>query len=200
MNTAVEDWGESFPDGSCEVKFHKDEADKMEAILEFFDGLPDAPEEEGVILSGPSRAARVLRAQAAPAAPEDPMDWPLPCDVTVGHGTIRKGCKLRTLVLRMQVLYNLAQETELAAPAAPAVDASPLLAPETELDAVVRDAEQIIRDAEHYRFIKRHRLILSGGTDTFGWPIAPFGDECDRYIAQELATERAAQAKEGGGA
>lgn len=82
----------------------------------------------------------------------------------------------------------------LAAPAAPAVDASPLLAPETELDAVVRDAEQIIRDAEHYRFIKRHRLILSGGTDTFGWPIAPFGDECDRYIAQELATERAAQA------
>ena len=85
-----------------------------------------------------------------------------------------------------------------AAPAAPAVDASPLLAPETELDAVVRDAEQIIRDAEHYRFIKRHRLILSGGTDTFGWPIAPFGDECDRYIAQELATERAAQAKEGG--
>lgn len=87
-----------------------------------------------------------------------------------------------------------------AAPAAPAVDASPLLAPETELDAVVRDAEQIIRDAEHYRFIKRHRLILSGGTDTFGWPIAPFGDECDRYIAQELATERAAQAKEGGGA
>ncbi|MDX4957866.1 hypothetical protein [Delftia acidovorans] len=81
-----------------------------------------------------------------------------------------------------------------AAPAAPAVDATPLLAPETELDAVVRDAEQIIRDAEHYRFIKRHRLILSGGTQTFGWPIAPFGDECDRYIAQELAAERAAQA------
>ncbi len=97
-------------------------------------------------------------------------------------------------------LYDLPQAgvARPAAPAAPAVDASPLLAPETELDAVVRDAEQIIRDAEHYRFIKRHRLILSGGTDTFGWPIAPFGDECDRYIAQELATERAAQAKEGG--
>lgn len=97
-------------------------------------------------------------------------------------------------------LYDLPQAgvARPAAPASPAVDASPLLAPETELDAVVRDAEQIIRDAEHYRFIKRHRLILSGGTDTFGWPIAPFGDECDRYIAQELATERAAQAKEGG--
>lgn len=63
-----------------------------------------------------------------------------------------------------------------AAPAAPAVDAGTL------------------RDAEHYRFIKRHRLILSGGTETFGWPIAPFGDECDRYIAQQLAAERAAQA------
>ncbi|SFB50782.1 hypothetical protein [Delftia tsuruhatensis] len=62
-------------------------------------------------------------ALAAPAVPEDPMDWPLPCDVTVGHGTIRKGCKLRTLVLRMQALYNLAQETELAAPAAPAAPA-----------------------------------------------------------------------------
>lgn len=63
-----------------------------------------------------------------------------------------------------------------AAPAAPAVDA------------------RTLRDAEHYRFIKRHRLILSGGTETFGWPIAPFGDECDRYIAQQLAAERAAQA------
>ena len=52
-----------------EVIFHKEEADKMEAILEFFDSLPDAPEGEGVILSGPSRAARVLRAMEAPAAP-----------------------------------------------------------------------------------------------------------------------------------
>lgn len=67
-----------------------------------------------------------------------------------------------------------------AAPAAPAVDAGAL------------------RDAEHYRFIKRHRLILSGGTEKYGWPIAPFGDECDRYIAKELAAEREAQAKEGG--
>ena len=69
VNTAVEDWGESFEDGSSEVTFHKEEADKLEEILEFFDSLPDAPPEEGVILSGPSRAARVLRAMAAPAAP-----------------------------------------------------------------------------------------------------------------------------------
>ncbi|MDH0423687.1 hypothetical protein N7405_30365, partial [Delftia tsuruhatensis] len=69
VNTAVEDWGETKEDDSLEVIFHKEEADKLEEILEFFDSLPDAPPEEGVILSGPSRAARVLRAMAAPAAP-----------------------------------------------------------------------------------------------------------------------------------
>ncbi len=37
----------------------------------------------------------------------DPMDWPLPCDVTVGHGTMRKRVALRTLVLRMKVLYEM---------------------------------------------------------------------------------------------
>ena len=69
VNTAVEDWGETKEDDSLKVIFHKEEADKMESILEFFDSLPDAPAEEGVIESGPLRAARVLRAQAAPAAP-----------------------------------------------------------------------------------------------------------------------------------
>lgn len=38
----------------------------------------------------------------------DPLDWPLPCDVTVGHGTMRKGVKLRSLVLRMESLYAMA--------------------------------------------------------------------------------------------
>lgn len=42
-----------------------------------------------------------------PAEPSaDPMDWPLPCDVTVGPGTHRKGTKLRTLVARMQRLHE----------------------------------------------------------------------------------------------
>ncbi len=36
------------------------------------------------------------------------MDWPLPCDVTVGHGTMRKGVTLRTLVNRMKTLYEMA--------------------------------------------------------------------------------------------
>lgn len=76
-----------------------------------------------------SECERLIRAALAavpqaPAAPSDPMDWPLPCDVTVGHITIRKGCELRTLVLRMQVLYDLSRKVELAAPAAPAVDAA----------------------------------------------------------------------------
>lgn len=44
----------------------------------------------------------------APAAAIDPMDWPLPCDVTVGHGTMRKGVRLGTLVARMKVLYEMA--------------------------------------------------------------------------------------------
>ncbi len=40
----------------------------------------------------------------------DPMDTPLPCDVKVGHVTVRKGVALRTLVMRMQVLYDMAQQ------------------------------------------------------------------------------------------
>lgn len=38
----------------------------------------------------------------------DPMDVRLPCDVTVGHGTHQKGTTLRSLVLRMKVLYKMA--------------------------------------------------------------------------------------------
>ena len=46
------------------------------------------------------------------AQPENPMDTPLPCDVKVGHVNIRKGVALRTLVARMQVLYDMAQPKE----------------------------------------------------------------------------------------
>ena len=125
VERAVEDWGESFADGSSVVKFHKEEADKMESILEFFDSLPDAPPEEGVTESGPLRAARVLRTMAAP------------------------------------------------------------------------QAQDVQRDAARYRFIKQHHLILSGGTKTFGWPIAPFGDECDRYIDAAIAAGAAQEVNHG---
>ena len=46
-------------------------------------------------------------AAPAQAALADPMQWPLPCDVKVGHVTIPKGCALNTLVTRMQVLYEM---------------------------------------------------------------------------------------------
>ena len=39
--------------------------------------------------------------------PENPLDMPLPCDIKVGHGTIRKGCKLSTLVIRMNAMHDL---------------------------------------------------------------------------------------------
>jgi hypothetical protein len=41
-------------------------------------------------------------------APADPMDWPIPCDITTGACTIRKGCKLRTVVTRMESLQRMA--------------------------------------------------------------------------------------------
>ncbi|MES2942947.1 MAG: hypothetical protein V4772_08785 [Pseudomonadota bacterium] len=47
-------------------------------------------------------------AQAAPFEQADPLDTPLPCDVTVGNVTIRKGVALNTLVLRMKTLYAMA--------------------------------------------------------------------------------------------
>jgi hypothetical protein len=46
--------------------------------------------------------------RTAGTAPVDPMDWPIPCDVTTGAVTIRKGCKLRTLVTRMESLHRMA--------------------------------------------------------------------------------------------
>lgn len=48
--------------------------------------------------------------------PADPMDTPLPCDIKVGHVTIRKGCKLRTLVTRMKVLDEIVQDSAQADP------------------------------------------------------------------------------------
>ncbi|WEE79397.1 hypothetical protein LZ683_08585 [Comamonas testosteroni] len=71
LNTAVEDWGESSEDNSMDVKFHSDVVTEMDAILDYFDSLPDGPD-ENVIESGPAKAARILRAMlagvSAPAA------------------------------------------------------------------------------------------------------------------------------------
>jgi hypothetical protein len=72
-------------------------------------GWPQAESEEFTKL----RDERIPEIRAAIEAalhdvPADPMDWPLPCDVKVGHGTVGKGCKLSTLVARMKVLYEIA--------------------------------------------------------------------------------------------
>jgi len=45
--------------------------------------------------------------------PENPLDMPLPCDIKIGAGTIKKGCKLSVLVHRMNVLYQMAMKTQL---------------------------------------------------------------------------------------
>jgi hypothetical protein len=45
----------------------------------------------------------VAQAPAVPAVQGDPLDWPLPCDITAGGVTIGKGCPLRTVQTRLQV-------------------------------------------------------------------------------------------------
>lgn len=45
----------------------------------------------------------------------DAMDWPLPCDVTVGAGTNKKGTPLSALILRMKVLHGMAMKNAPAA-------------------------------------------------------------------------------------
>lgn len=44
----------------------------------------------------------------AQPAPSDPLDWPLPCDITVGSSTIREGCPLRSLVSLMHIMGDAA--------------------------------------------------------------------------------------------
>ena len=58
---------------------------------------------------GQYKAITSLRQAIAEAEKQEPMKLPLPCDITVGHVTIRKGVALSVLVARMQVLYDMAQ-------------------------------------------------------------------------------------------
>lgn len=43
-----------------------------------------------------------------------------------------------------------------------------------------------ISDAARYRFIKREGIVLAGGP----WPIAPFGDGCDRHIDAAMSASK----------
>ena len=78
-----------------------------------FTGAPRHPDDiksdpAGVLVWDGEEPLRAALSAALPQEPADPMDWPLPCDVTVGHGTMRKGVRLGTLVQRMKVLYEMA--------------------------------------------------------------------------------------------
>lgn len=65
--------------------------------------------DEPCTVDGMREQLRRLQSESgASGAPSDPMDWPLPCDVRVGHGVMRKGVRLGTLVARMKVLYEMA--------------------------------------------------------------------------------------------
>ena len=69
--------------------------------LEAMNPYPASKEEQ--------RNTAITAIKEALAQPEqEPMDTPLPCDVTVGHVTIRKGVALRVLITRMKVLYEMA--------------------------------------------------------------------------------------------
>lgn len=62
-----------------------------------------------------AQAKRIAELEAAPEyqEPENQLDMPLPCDIRIGAGTIKKGSKLSVLVHRMNVLYQLAMKTQL---------------------------------------------------------------------------------------
>ena len=87
----------------------------VDSLIERLELAPDAVTKHREI-------ARELRALAATEAHADPMDWPLPCDVTVGAGTIKRVCKLSVLVARMNVMNNMIKEGWASARAADAPD------------------------------------------------------------------------------
>ena len=63
VDRAVDDWGESHADGSSTVIFQKDEADARDAILDYFDSLPENPDPL-ILDSRPIKAMRALLATA----------------------------------------------------------------------------------------------------------------------------------------
>lgn len=56
---------------------------------------------------------------------------------------------------------------------------------EVQVAALEAERDALRKDAERYRFIKEIRVVLAGGP----WPVAPFGEECDRKIDAAIAAK-----------
>jgi hypothetical protein len=109
----------------------------------------------------------------APVAPEpaDPMDTPLPCDVTVGHGTHRKGTRLGSLVARMKMLHEAAFGPA-PTPEAAARNLAILQGAAPEPAAALTDAKDAARMAERERWssachsiandLRHHEMVRLG--------------------------------------
>lgn len=109
-------------------------------------------------------ADRAMRAQAAPA---DPLDTPLPCDLTAGGVTIGKGCPLRTVQLRLQVQADANALLLLRAKEATTTQAAPA--------AVAVPSE-------------RWRERWHGSPTEQGWSIM-HGRECIAYLGPDVSAE-----------
>lgn len=57
-------------------------------------------------------ARRLINAECRLEPPVDPMDWPLPADVTVGPIAVRKGESLSKLVAQIDVMYEMTSGEE----------------------------------------------------------------------------------------
>lgn len=85
----------------------------------------------------------------------DPLDWPLPCDLTAGGITIKKGCPLRTVQTRLQVQSEANSALlRAAAPAAPTTGAP------NSAEELARDLKKAIETAtelrEQLRLMEEH--------------------------------------------
>ena len=69
---------------------------------------------EDVISEGIAVAVHNLITRYAPKhnqdTPSDPLDMLLPCDVTIGQSTIKKGVALRVLVARAKTIHEMLTE------------------------------------------------------------------------------------------
>lgn len=96
-----------------------------------------------------------MQKNEAPRFHTDPLDWPLPCDLSAGGITIKKGCPLRTVQTRLQIQSEAnAALMRSARQAAPAPEAP------SSADELARDLKKAIETAtelrEQLRLMEEH--------------------------------------------